>query len=190
MLSCITLWGVYVHLLHETLPRKSKTQKANLMGIGPGYVPICLWTEHYESLLSIHTRCVKCTKYQIFGIFDTPNTNKYQILDVPNLIIFATCYSILTYLARYEHLCYMILLFFYSSFSLIPLISFVFSFSYSPPLAIRMCLLLSLSFFFFLRWQVLRFFFFWRWRVLSFLFFIFKKKCLGKYGFLKIWQLN
>ena len=131
------------------LTKKVKDSKANLMGIGPGYVPICLWTEHYESRLSIHTRCAKCTKYQIFDIFDTPNTKKYQILNVLNLIIFATCYNILTYLALYEHLWHIILLFFYSSFSLIPIISFVFSFSYSPPLAIRMCLLLSLFFFFF-----------------------------------------
>ena len=129
------------------LTKKVKDSKANLMGIGPGFVPICLWTEHYESRLSIYTRCAKCIKYQIFDTFNIPNTKKYQILDVSNLIIFATCYSILTYLARYEHLWHMILLLFYSSFSLIPIISFVFSFSYSPPLAIRMCLLLSLFFF-------------------------------------------
>ena len=129
------------------LTKKVKDSKANLMGIGPGYVSICLWTEHYESRLSIHTRCAKCTKYQIFGIFNTPNTKKYQILDVSNLIIFTTCYSILIYLARYGHMWDMVLLFFYSSFSLIPVISFVFSFSYSPSLAIWMCLRLSLFFF-------------------------------------------
>ena len=138
------------------------------MGIGPGFVPICLWTEHYESRLSIYTRCAKCIKYQIFDTFNIPNTKKYQILDVSNLIIFATCYSILTYLARYEHLWHMILLLFYSSFSLIPIISFVFSFSYSPPLAIRMCLLLNF------------FFFFWRWRGLSFFISYFFKKMLRK----------
>ena len=52
-----------------------------------------------KATLSIHTRCAKCAKCQIFG---TPNTKKYQISDVPNLIIFATSYSILTYLAQYE----------------------------------------------------------------------------------------
>ena len=86
-----------------------------------------------KHFLSIHNRCAKCAKCQIFGTFGTPNTKKHQISDVPNFIIFATCYSILTYLARYGHLWHMVLLFFYSSFSLIPIISFVFPFSYSPP---------------------------------------------------------
>ena len=95
---------------------------------------------------SIYTRWAKCAKCQIFGIFGTPNTKKYQILDVPNLIIFATCYSILIYFTWYGHLWHMILLFFYSSFSLIPIISFVFSYSYSLPSTIQMCLLAQFFF--------------------------------------------
>ena len=39
---------------------------------------------------SIHTRCVKCAKCQIFGTFGTPNTKNPILLDVPNVIIFAT----------------------------------------------------------------------------------------------------
>ena len=89
------------------LTKKVKDSKANLMGIGPGYVPICLWTEHYESRLSIHTRCAKCTKYQIFDIFDISNTKKipnircfkshnfYNILQYPH--IFSTVWTSVTY---------------------------------------------------------------------------------------------
>ena len=176
-----------MHLLHETLPRKSKTQRPILWELGPDtYQYACeqnimslVWASTLDALNVPNIKYLTYLTYQI--------PKKYQILDVPNLIIFTTYYSILTYLVRYEHLWHMILLFFYSSFSLIPIISFVFSFSYSPSLAIRMCLLLSLFFFKVIGSKV---FFFWRWRVLSFLFFIFKKKCLGKYGFLKIWQLN
>ena len=44
---------------------------------------------------------------------------KPSLSDVPNAIIFATCYSILTYLPLYGQMWQMLLLFFYSSFSLI-----------------------------------------------------------------------
>ena len=129
------------------LPRKSKTQRPILRELGPDtYQYACeqnimslVWASTLDALN------VPNIKYLVYLTYQIPK--KYQILDVPNLIIFTTYYSILTYLVRYEHLWHMILLFFYSSFSLIPIISFVFSFSYSPSLAIRMCLLLSLFFF-------------------------------------------
>ena len=44
---------------------------------------------------------------------------KPSLSDVPNVIISATCYSIITYLPLYGQMWQMLLLFFYSSFSLI-----------------------------------------------------------------------
>ena len=70
---------------------------------------------------SIHTRCVKCARCQIFGTFGTPNTKNSLLSDVPNLIKFATYYSILTNLPQDRHMWHLLLLFFYSFFSLISL---------------------------------------------------------------------
>ena len=140
------------------LTKKVKDSKANLMGIGPGYVPICLWTEHYESRLSIHTRCAKCTKYQIFGIFDIPNTKKipnircskshnfYNILQYPH--IFSTVWTSVTY----DFIIFLFLFLSHPNYLFRFLLQLFTVFSYSDVPS-------SLSFFF-LRWQVLRFFFF------------------------------
>ena len=78
------------------------------------FVKLELWHK------STYIRCGKCAKCQIFGTFATPNIKKKPSLsDVPNAIIFVTCYSILTYLPLYGQMWQMLLLFFYSSFSLI-----------------------------------------------------------------------
>ena len=61
---------------------------------------------------SIRTRYAKCAKCQIFGIFGTLNTKNPILSDVPDLIKFATCYSILTNLPRYGHMWHMLLLLF------------------------------------------------------------------------------
>ena len=70
------------------------------------------WTNHSLSLItclgsgkSIHSRCVKCAKCQIFGTFDTPNTKKTTLWDVPNLIIFVTCEQYRSILKWYGQEC-------------------------------------------------------------------------------------
>ena len=59
------------------------------------------------------------------------HTKKPHLSDVPNLIFFATCYNRVTNLPRYGQVWHMDVLFFL--FLFLSHISFIFSFSYSPP---------------------------------------------------------
>ena len=47
---------------------------------------------------SIHSRCGKCAKCQIFGTFTTSNIKRLHLSDVANLINYATLNSSFTYL--------------------------------------------------------------------------------------------
>ena len=72
---------------------------------------------------------------QILNIWHISHTKHHltHLSDVLNAIFFATCYSRVTNLPRYDKLWHMDLLIFYSSFSLISLSSSPSAIQYSPP---------------------------------------------------------
>ena len=86
------------------------------------FVCVRIWIYRIP-LVHLHQMCYMCQMPNIWHIWHTKH-KKPSLSNVPNAIIFATCYSIFTYLPLYGQIWQMPLLFFYSSFSLIsPLIS-------------------------------------------------------------------
>ena len=98
------------------------------------YTKCMLLLEHLQQL------CHMCQMLNIWHIWHTKHKNPH-LSNVPNIIFFATCYSRVTNLSWYRQVWHMDLLFFYSSFSLISLLS-------SPSAFHRLISTLPYSFFF------------------------------------------